>query len=582
MMFSVFRKLSWFFKEQWGRYAIAITALIIVSFIDLIPPKLIGMTIDAIQFNELTPARLSEIILIYVSLIVISYSVMFIWDYKLFGGALLLERKMRTKLMRHFLLMSPRFYSKNRTGDLMARSTNDLKSIMNTAGFGVLTLIDSTVFMALIVLMMGFTIDWQLTFAALIPMPIMAIIVHKYGKIINQRFTDAQEAFSELNNYTLESVRGVRVIRAFVQEKQDTKRFSAITEDVFQKNKAVAEMEAFFEPTIKVLVGISYTIGLGYGSLMVFENRISIGDLVTFNVYLGMMIWPMFAIGELINVMQRGNASLDRVDRVLAQQADVQDPEQPESIRQPESIVFQDVRFAYPGAQGDQLDAVNLTIKKGETIGVVGKTGAGKTTLFKQLLREYVPPRGSVTINEIPIERFTLDETRSWIGYVPQEHVLFSKTVKENLVYGCGEKTLTQINHILASASLKSDIEALPDGLDTLVGESGVTLSGGQKQRVSLARALLMDPEILILDDSLSAVDGMTEANIIRHLREERIGKTTLIAAHRLSAVKHADQIIVLDDGKVVERGTHEELMLINGWYKDQFDIQQMERKVIE
>lgn len=581
-MFSVFSKLSWFFKEQWKRYTIAITALIIVSFIDLIPPKLVGMTIDAIQFNELTPARLKEIILIYASLIVASYSVMFIWDYNLFGGALLLERKMRSKLMRHFLVMSPRFYSKNRTGDLMARSTNDLKSIMMTAGFGVLTLVDSTVFMALIVLMMGFTIDWQLTFAALIPMPIMAIIVHKYGKIINQRFTDAQEAFSELNNYTLESVRGVRVIRAFVQEKLDTKRFSAITEDVFQKNKAVAKMEAFFEPTIKVLVGISYTIGLGYGSLMVFQNRISIGDLVTFNVYLGMMIWPMFAIGELINVMQRGNASLDRVDRVLSQQADVQDPDQPISISQPEKIVFQDVRFAYPGAQGDQLDAVNLTIKKGETIGVVGKTGAGKTTLFKQLLREYVPPKGSLKINEIPIERFTLDETRSWIGYVPQEHVLFSKTVKENLIYGCGEKTVTQINRILASASLKSDIEALPEGLDTLVGESGVTLSGGQKQRVSLARALLMDPEILILDDSLSAVDGMTEANIIRHLREERIGKTTLIAAHRLSAVKHADQIIVLDDGKVVERGTHEALMLVNGWYKEQFDIQQMERKVIE
>ncbi|GGM42761.1 multidrug ABC transporter permease/ATP-binding protein [Paraliobacillus quinghaiensis] len=581
-MFSVFSKLSWFFKEQWGRYAIAITALIFVSFIDLIPPKLVGMTIDAIQYNELTPARLKEIILIFVSLIVVSYSVMFIWDYNLFGGALLLERKMRSKLMRHFLMMSPRFYSKNRTGDLMARSTNDLKSIMMTAGFGILTLVDSTVFMALIVLMMGFTIDWQLTFAALIPMPIMAIIVHKYGKIINQRFTDAQEAFSELNNYTLESVRGVRVIRAFVQEKQDTNRFFSKTEDVFKKNKAVAQMEAFFEPTIKVLVGISYTIGLGYGSLMVFENRISIGDLVSFNVYLGMMIWPMFAIGELINVMQRGNASLDRVDRVLSQQADVQDPDQPESIRELEKIVFQDVCFAYPGAQGNQLDAVNLTIKKGETIGVVGKTGAGKTTLFKQLLREYVPPKGSLTINEIPIERFILDETRSWIGYVPQEHVLFSKTVKENLVYGCGEKTLTQINHILASASLKSDIEALPEGLDTLVGESGVTLSGGQKQRISLARALLMDPEILILDDSLSAVDGMTEANIIRHLREERIGKTTLIAAHRLSAIKHADQIIVLDDGKVVERGTHEALMLLNGWYKEQFDTQQMERKGIE
>ncbi|MCZ0703174.1 ATP-binding cassette subfamily B protein [Natronobacillus azotifigens] len=581
-MFTVFKKLSWFFKEQWGRYAIAITALILVSFIDLIPPRLVGMTIDAIQFNELTAAGLREIILIYIGLIVLSYTVMFIWDYNLFGGALLLERKMRTKLMRHFLMMSPRFFSKNRTGDLMARSTNDLKSIMMTSGFGILTLVDSTIFMSLIVLMMGFTIDWQLTFAALIPMPVMAIIVHKYGKIINQRFSDAQESFSELNNYTLESIRGVRVTRAFVQEKHDMQRFASMTEDVFQKNKAVSEMEAYFEPTMKILVGISYTIGLGYGAMMVFENRISIGDLVTFNVYLGMMIWPMFAIGELINVMQRGNASLDRVDSVLAQQSDVQDPVQPQSIDRPEKIVFRDVSFGYPEAQGDQLDTINLTINKGDTVGIVGKTGAGKTTLFKQLLREYPAPKGSLTINGISIDQFTLDETRSWIGYVPQEHVLFSKTVKENLVFGCEEKTREEIDHILASASLKSDIDALPKGLDTLVGESGVTLSGGQKQRISLARALLMDPEILILDDSLSAVDGKTEANIINHLKRERLGKTTLIAAHRLSAVKHADEIIVLADGKITERGTHDELMLKEGWYKEQFDIQQMERKVIE
>lgn len=581
-MFTVFKKLSWFFKEQWGRYAIAITALILVSFIDLIPPRLVGMTIDAIQFNELTAAGLREIILIYSGLIVLSYTVMFIWDYNLFGGALLLERKMRTKLMRHFLMMSPRFFSKNRTGDLMARSTNDLKSIMMTSGFGILTLVDSTIFMSLIVLMMGFTIDWQLTFAALIPMPVMAVIVHRYGKIINQRFSDAQESFSELNNYTLESIRGVRVTRAFVQEKQDMKRFATMTEDVFQKNKAVSEMEAYFEPTMKILVGISYTIGLGYGAMMVFENRISIGDLVTFNVYLGMMIWPMFAIGELINVMQRGNASLDRVDSVLAQQADVEDPMQPQSITRPEKIVFRDVSFGYPEAQGDQLDTINLTINKGDTVGIVGKTGAGKTTLFKQLLREYPAPKGSLTINGISIDQFTLDETRSWIGYVPQEHVLFSKTVKENLVFGCEEKTREEIDHILASASLKNDIDALPKGLDTLVGESGVTLSGGQKQRISLARALLMDPEILILDDSLSAVDGKTEANIINHLKRERLGKTTLIAAHRLSAVKHADEIIVLADGKITERGTHDELMLKDGWYKEQFDIQQMERKVIE
>ncbi len=579
-MFSVFRKLSWFFKEQWVRYSIAITALIIVSFIDLIPPKLVGMTIDAIQFQELTASRLTEIILIYIGLIFLSYAIMYIWDYNLFGGSLLLERKMRSKLMTHFLKMSPRFYSKHRTGDLMARSTNDLKAIMTTAGFGIMTLVDATVFMAFLIMMMGFTIDWNLTLAALIPMPVMAFIVHKYGAVIHKRFTEAQSAFSELNNYTLESVRGVRVIRAFVQEQQDFNRFSTTTEEVFQKNKLVAKMDAYFEPTIKVLVGISYTIGLGYGAFMVFENRITLGDLVAFNVYLGMLIWPMFAIGELINVMQRGNASIDRVDEVLQQQPDVEDPHHPLTTPYPEEIKFENVQFTYPEASGKQLDNINLTIRRGETIGVVGKTGAGKTTIFKQLLREYAPPKGSITVNQIPLHAFTLEESRGWIGYVPQDHVLFSKSVKENLLFGCGNKSVEEINRILESASLKNDIEALPKGLDTLVGESGVTLSGGQKQRVSLARALLMNPEILILDDSLSAVDGKTEATIISHLKNERRGKTTLIAAHRLSAVKHADQIIVLEDGQIVERGTHEELMQQNGWYKEQFLIQQMEGEV--
>src|SRR5690606_37788751 len=280
----------------------------------LIPPKLAGFVIDHIQFDTLTSQILFTVIIGYLGLIVTHYTISFLWDYILFGGAAILEKWMRSRLMDHYLKMTPSFFAKYRTGDLMARSTNDLKAISQTAGFGILTLVDSTIFMFMIIAMMGFTISWKLTFAALIPLPIMAVIMNKYGAAIHKRFTVAQQAFGNMNNEVLESIRGVRVIRAYVQEEQDVKRFEKMTEDVYGKNMEVAKIDALFEPTMKILVGLSYTIGIGYGAFLVFDNVITLGDLVSFNVYLGMLIWPMFAVGELINVLQRGNASLDRVN----------------------------------------------------------------------------------------------------------------------------------------------------------------------------------------------------------------------------------------------------------------------------
>lgn len=577
-MFSVFKKLSWYFKEQWVRYSLAITALIIVNVIVIIPPKLIGAAIDLIQYNQLTKEKLLEIIFSFALLIITYYSISFFWDYTLFGRSILLEKKMRSRLMNHFMKMTPTFYGRYRTGDLMARATNDLKAINMTAGFGILTLVDSTVYMSFIIAVMLFTINWKLTLAALIPLPIMAIIMQRYGKAIHDRYMKAQAAFSDLNNDTLESIQGVRVIRAYVQERQDQKRFANKTEDVFQKNIAVAKLDALFEPTIVVLVGLAYTIGLGFGAYLVIRNELTIGQLVSFNVYLGMLIWPMFAVGELINVMQRGNASLDRTEEILSQQPDVKDPENPVAVQTPERIVFEQLTFTYPDTKIERLKDISLTINRGETVGVVGKTGAGKSTLFRQLLREYPPAeKGRLLINGVPIEKISFKTTRNWIGYVPQDHTLFSKSVRENILFGRNDATDEEIYQILEMASLKEDIDHLPEGLDTIVGESGVTLSGGQKQRVSLARALIKDPEILILDDSLSAVDGKTETRIIEHLKVARKNKTTLISAHRLSAVKHADQIIVLEDGKIVEHGTHDELIRLNGWYAKQFAMQQME-----
>lgn len=575
-MFSILFKLKWFFKEHWKRYTIAITLLILVGVIDILPPQILGMFIDEINVGSLTSVKTMQYIAAVAIITISSYAITYFWMYKLFGGAFVLERKLRSNFMGHLLKMTPTFFQKNRTGDLMARATNDLKAISITAGFGILTLIDSTAFMITILITMCLLVSWKLTLAAILPLPIMAIIMKIYGDRIHKRFTEAQDAFGDLNDRVLQSIGGVRVIRAYVLEKDDEKEFHEMTEDVYNKNIQVAKIDSLFEPTIRILVGLSYIIGLGYGSYLVFQQQITIGQLVSFNVYLGMIVWPMFAIGELMNVMQRGNASLDRVQETLDYEPDVVNPSTGNEVVVPDVILFNAVQFQYPSSAVVNLNDINLRVNRGETIGVVGKTGSGKTTLVKQLLREYPKGAGELSINGTSIDEINLQKLRSWIGYVPQDHVLFSKTVKENILFGNLERaTESQLDEAIRLASFNQDIEMLPEGLETLVGEKGVALSGGQKQRISIARALIRNPEILILDDSLSAVDAKTEQNIIQNIKKERSGKTTIITTHRMTAVQHADQIIVLEDGRIIEHGSHEQLLQKNGWYKEQFEIQQ-------
>lgn len=581
-MFSVLKKLGWFFKEYWKRYLIAISLLILVGILDVVPPKLIGMAIDDIHLGVMDNGKIIKYLCYLILILVFSYGITYVWMYKLFGGAFLVERKLRSRFMKHLLKMSPTFYEKNRTGDLMARATNDLKAISITAGFGILTLVDSSVWMLTLIITMGLLISWKLTIAAILPLPIMAYIMQIYGNRIHKRFMEAQDAFGELNDRVLESVAGVRVIRAYVQEEADGRRFHQLTEDVFQKNIKVARIDSLFDPTVKILVGISYMIGLGYGAFLVFNQAITLGDLVSFNVYLGMLIWPMFAIGELINIMQRGNASLDRVNETLSFQETVENPLKPVTVETPDRIDFKEVTFRYPSSKEDNLTNVSVELLQGQTLGIVGKTGSGKTTLIKQLLRQYPLGTGELSISGVPLQEQTLNQVRQWIGYVPQDHVLFSKSVKENILFGNSEATDEELQKAIDLAAFRKDLEMLPERLETLVGEKGVALSGGQKQRISIARALIKNPDILILDDSLSAVDAKTEKRIIDNIRELRRDKTTIITTHRISAVEHADQILVLDDGKIIEAGTHEQLLSNDGWYKEQFLRQQVENNLEE
>lgn len=551
--------------------------LIAVGVLELAPPRLLGSAIDEIVRGSISWSSLWRYILYIIGILAVIYYITYIWMHKLFGGANLVERLLRTRFMNHLLRMTPPFFERNRTGDLMARATNDLRSVASTAGFGMLTLTDSTVYLSVVLVAMGTLISWKLTLAAILPLPFIALAMSIYGKAVHERYTLAQDAFGDMNDQVLESVAGIRVIRAYVQERMDEKRFADITDDVFRKNLAVARMDALFEPTIRLCVGLSYVIGLGYGIYLVFHNDITLGELVSFNMYLGMMIWPMFAIGELINIMQRGSASLDRVNETLDVQPDVQDAAQPVPVDRLESIRMKDVTFRYPTSTIDNLSHVSLELKRGETLGVVGRTGSGKSTLLKQLLHEYPTGSGDILISGIRLEDIAVEQLHSWIGYVPQEQILFSKSVRENIQFGKPHADDDDIMEAIRTAAFDQDLGTLSDGLDTLVGEKGIALSGGQKQRVSLARAFIGDPDILLLDDALSAVDARTEARIIDNIRRKRSGKTTLISTHRLSAVEHADRIVVLEQGRIIEEGTHSELLQANGWYRQQYERQQVE-----
>lgn len=576
-MFSVLKNLGWFFRQEKRRYIIGLLLLIVVGIVELAPPRLLGSAIDEIVAGTVTWASLTQYILLIIAALVLIYYMTYIWMHSLFGGSNLVERLLRTRFMSHLLRMTPPFFERSRTGDLMARATNDLRSVAQTAGFGMLTLTDSTAYLSVIFIAMSTLISWKLTLAAIIPLPFIALAMKIYGKIIHERYTLAQDAFGDMNDQVLESVAGIRVIRAYVQERHDEQRFRDITNDVYQKNLAVAKVDAYFEPTIRLCVGMSYAIGLTYGIYLVFHNELTLGDLVSFNMYLGMMIWPMFAIGELINIMQRGGASLDRVNETLNVKPDVEDDAHPVAVSMPESIEFSDVTFRYPTSTINNLEHINLTVHRGQTLGIVGRTGSGKSTLLKQLLHEYPLGSGQISISGVPIQKIALERLHSWIGYVPQEQILFSKTVRQNIQFGLKDAPDEVILEAIRTAAFDQDLGTLSDGLDTLVGEKGVALSGGQKQRVSLARAFIADPDILILDDALSAVDARTEARIIQNIRDRRSGKTTLISTHRLSAIEHADWIIVLEQGHIIEQGTHEALLAQGGWYREQYERQQVE-----
>ncbi|RXT04204.1 ABC transporter transmembrane domain-containing protein [Ammoniphilus sp. CFH 90114] len=578
---NIFLDLMWYFKQEKSKYLVGVVVLFLVSLLNLLPPYIVGRIVDDIRIQTLSYPTLFNWLLLILAIAITVYGLRYLWRIMIFGSAIRLGMLLRNRLYEHFTKLSPRFYHKRRIGDLMAHSTNDVQAVQMTAGEGVLTLVDSIIMGGLVILTMGF-IHWKLTLIALLPMPIMVLATSYYGTLLHKRFHEAQASFSHLNDRVQENISGVRVIKAFGQEEAEKRQFEQVSKQVVEKNMGVARIDALFDPTISFIVGFSFILTVGFGAYFVVHDSLTIGQLTTFTIYLGHLIWPMLAFGWLFNIVEKGRASYDRISHLLEIQPEVVSKEGAMDHMPVGSLQYDLDSFAYPDHQEPSLQSIHLSLERGQTLGIVGRTGSGKTTFLRLLLREFDldSNKGDIRIGAHSIYDVKIESLRRAIGYVPQDHYLFSASISDNIAFGKPEATQAEIEQAAAIASVHKDILRFEHGYDTVVGERGVTLSGGQKQRISIARALLIDPEILILDDSLSAVDARTEERILHSLRETRKDRTTIISAHRLSAIQHADLIIVLEEGRVLERGNHASLLQENGWYASMYRRQQLEDQV--
>ncbi len=572
---GIIRKLWWFFKLEKKRYLIGIAALCLVSLLNLLPAYIMGQVIDQIASRSLTGLGLLFGVGGLVLAALAMYGLRYIWRMNILATSYHLGKIMRARLFEHFMQMSPSFFQKHRTGDLMAHATNDINALTRLAGGGVMSFVDATVTALVTLFTMSFLISWKMTIIAILPLPFMAMTTSFLGRRTHENFKASQAAFSELNNKVQESVAGIKVTKSFGYQEQETAAFQQVNQAAYKQNLKTMRYDALFNPAVLFFVGLSYVLTLLVGSHFIAQGQVTLGQLVTFMTYLDLLVWPLMAIGFLFNITQRGAVSYDRIQGLLDIPSDVQEPSQPLPAPRNGTIRYEVESFAYETIP--VLEAIQFQIEKGQTIGLVGPTGAGKTSLLKLLLREYDLEQGQLLLNQQNIKQYRLADLRALMGYVPQDQFLFAATIAENISFGNPTLTLQQIQEVAKLVQVYEDIQDMPEGFATLVGEKGISLSGGQKQRLAMARAMVLNPEILILDDSLSAVDAKTEHAIIENIKKNRVGKTTIITAHRLSAVVHADLILVLEDGKIAERGNHQELLEQKGWYYETYMLQQLE-----
>ena len=578
MLFRHLKKIMWKYKFQ---YLFGIIFIITCDALQLYTPGVLGRLTDDISNNKLTTEKIYTYMFLVMALAIGVALFRYLWRKLVVTTSRKIEYELRKNFFAQLEKLSTNYYHHNTTGSLMAHATNDINSIRMSFGMGIVMIIDSS-FLTLFTIyrMLKYT-DVKLTLLALIPMPFIALTTLIMGGIIQGRFKNVQEAFEDLTTKVQEAFSGIKVIKAFTQEDNEDKSFAKANENNLQANMKLVKIFGIMFPIIMFISTLSLIAAISIGGIMVINNEMEIGKYVEFMLYLGLLTWPILAIGWVVNVLQRGIASLKRINTIMDEVPEIVDHEDAVHIRDlVPSIEIKNLNFIYPNTDVDVLKDINVTVEAGKTLAIVGRTGSGKTTLANLMLRLYETDDESIKIGGHRINRMTLEQVRETIGYVPQDNFLFSTKIRDNIAFSNPTMTQEEIEAAAKVAHVHEEILSFPKGYDTMLGEKGINLSGGQKQRISIARAIAKNPDIVIFDDSLSAVDTKTEDSILKYLKHEISDKTVIIIAHRISTIKDADEIIVIDDTRITERGTHDELVKIDGLYNDIYKKQLLEDKV--
>lgn len=571
-----------YLKKSYAQIAGGIVMLILVDVVQLVTPKVMQYAIDSIQNRSIGERGLAYIALIIIGLSLAVMVLRYFWRILIIGNSHRIEQGLRQDFYNHLLKLSQNFFNKSKTGDLMAYATNDLNAVRMLFGMGLIAAMD-IVLMTIASFSFMVSIDLRLTLLAVLPLPVLSITIGYFGKKMHKRFALVQASFASLSGKIQESISGIRIVKAFGQEQSELEKIDEVSLEFVNQNISMAKIAGFFHPFQGFIIACSMIITLYFGGRAAIRGDITIGGFIAFFQYLGMLVWPMIAIGWIVDMYQRGTASLKRLNEIFSLVPEIDDSQANSTItRLDGKIEVKDFSFRYEEDLPYVFKDISFTLDAGKTLAIVGPTGCGKTTLIELLVRIYNPPKKSMFIDDNEIYRIPLQILRRDMVLVPQDIFLFSDTIANNIRLGNPEKPLEAVYEAARIASVYAEITEFDKGFDTMVGERGITLSGGQKQRVAIARALLTDPQVLILDDALSAVDTKTERQILERLIQARTGKTTIIIAHRISSIQHADKIIVLADKVIKERGTHQSLLRSGGIYHDLYEKQRIRARLEE